>query len=55
MEICAAHTDASLTSNAAYRRDDESSARLIPAPEPVLPKAPPFRRRLKWLLCRQEL
>ena len=42
VEICVAHMDASLTSNAAYG-DDESSARLIATPEPVVPKTQPFR------------
>jgi hypothetical protein len=42
VEACVANTDASLTSNAAYL-DDESSARLITTPEPVLPKAQPIR------------
>jgi hypothetical protein len=42
VEMCVTRTDASLTSSAAYV-DDESSARLIPTPEPVLAKAPPFR------------
>jgi hypothetical protein len=43
VEMCVANTDASLTSNAAYVDDDESSARLIPTPEPVLAKAQPIR------------
>jgi hypothetical protein len=42
VETYAARTDASLTSNSAYG-DDESSARLIPTPEPALPKPAPFR------------
>jgi hypothetical protein len=42
VEVRAANTDPSLTSNAAYL-DDESSARLITAPEPVLPKPQPIR------------
>jgi hypothetical protein len=42
-EVYVSSTDASLTSNAAYLDDDESSARLITAPEPALPKAQPIR------------
>jgi hypothetical protein len=37
-----AHTDASLTSNAAYE-EVESSARLIPTPTPAVAKRPPQR------------
>jgi hypothetical protein len=43
VEICVANTDASLAPNAAHLDDDESSARLITAPEPVSPKAQPIR------------
>jgi hypothetical protein len=43
VEVCVSSTDASLTSNAAYLDDDESSARLIPTPEHALAKAQPIR------------